>query len=156
AYRPEATAIFDLVGKELAASKGILVVKGGPAKRASPPSINHAPDDGDFAVVDEVLRERASQNMSHIATLLGLVLPQQSVRLAFRALHTDDAKLRGVALEYLDSVLPKALREELSAQFEAPAPAPVGRGAQADEALANLIDASPSIMMKLEELGVNP
>jgi len=106
--------------------------------------------------VDEVLRERASQNMTHIATLLGLVLPQQSVRLAFRALHTDDMKLRGVALEYLDSVLPKALREELSAQLEGPVPAAVRRVTHTEEALANLLDASPSIMMRLEELGVNP
>jgi len=48
------------------------------------------------------------------------------------------------------------LREELSAQLEGPVPAAVRRGAQTEEALANLLDASPSIMMRLEELGVNP
>ncbi len=149
AHRPEPPAIFEVVGKELAVCRGML------AKRAAPTE-EHGPDDGDFQMVDEVLRERSSQNMTHIATLLGLVLPQQSVRLAFRALHTDDTKLRGVALEYLDSVLPKALREELSAQLEGPVPAAVRRGTHTEEALANLLDASPSIMMRLEELGVNP
>ncbi|MGH9592583.1 MAG: hypothetical protein ACRD5L_05790 [Bryobacteraceae bacterium] len=150
AHRPEPPAVFEVVGKELAVSRGML------AKRAAPIAADHGPEDGDFMMVDEVLRERSSQNMTHIATLLGLVLPQQSVRLAFRALHTDDMKLRGVALEYLDSVLPKALREELSAQLEGPVPAPVQRGTQTEEALANLLDASPSIMMRLEELRVNP
>jgi hypothetical protein len=148
--RPEPPAIFEVVGKELAVSRGML------AKRAAPSVGDHGPEDGDFMMVDEVLRERSTQNMTHIATLLGLVLPQQSVRLAFRALHTDDMKLRGVALEYLDSVLPKALREELSAQLEGPVPAAVRRGTHTEEALANLLDASPSIMMRLEELGVNP
>ena len=66
--------------------------------------------------------------MTHVSTLLGLVLPQQSVRLAFRALHTEDAKLRGVALEYLDSVLPKALREQLAAQIEGPVARPEKSG----------------------------
>src|SRR5262249_3666460 len=111
------------------------------------------PEDADFLMVDEVLRERASHTLGHISTLLGLVLPPQSVRLAFRALHTDDAKLRGVALEYLDSVLPKALRQQLSSRIEGPiAPR---RGAPAEEALANLVDASPSIIARLDELGFN-
>ena len=89
--------------------------------------------------------------MTHISTLLGLVLPQQSVRLAFRALYTEDAKLRGVALEYLDSVLPKGLREQLAAQIEGPVARPEKSAAAAEEALANLMDESPSIMARLEE-----
>jgi len=90
--------------------------------------------------------------MTHVSTLLALVLPPQSVRLAFRALHTEDAKLRGVALEYLDSVLPKALREQLAAQIEGPVAPPARSGTPTEEALANLVGESPSIIARLEDL----
>ena len=64
--------------------------------------------------------EAARQRMSHMANLLGLVLPPQSVHLAFRALQTSDAKLRATAIEYLDSVLPLGLRRQMAAQFDVP------------------------------------
>ncbi len=137
-FRPQPAAVFEIVASELAASKKVL------SKRSGAPG-----DSG--GLVDEVLRERASHVMTHFSTLLGLVLPQQSVRLAFRALHTDDAKLRGVALEYLDSVLPKGLREQLAAQIEGPVTRPETSAAAAEEALAKLMDESPSIMARLEE-----
>jgi hypothetical protein len=60
-------------------------------------------------------------------------------------------KLRGVALEYLDSVLPKALREQLSAQMEGPMP--VRKETQTEEALAKLLESSPSIMGNLSQMG---
>jgi hypothetical protein len=93
--------------------------------------------------------------MTHVSTLLALVLPAQSIRLAFRALHTEDAKLRGVALEYLDSVLPKSLRQQLAAQIEGPVAPPSRSGKPAEEALANLLDESPSIIARLEDLRLN-
>ena len=122
-YRPQPTAVFEIVASELSTSKKVL-------SKRSPSMAEGAPaEDGDLLLVDEVLRERASQVMTHVSTLLGLVLPQQSVRLAFRALYTEDAKLRGVALEYLDSVLPKGLREQLAAQIEGPVARPEKSGA---------------------------
>src|SRR5262249_29254203 len=145
-YRPQPADIFEVVGRELSQS-------GDSLKRRS---ADVAPEEGDFLKVDEVLKERASQTLGHISTLLGLVLPPQSVRLAFRALHTDDAKLRGVALEYLDSVLPKTLRQQISSQLEGPAPVrSASAAASREEALANLQDASPSIIARLEDLGFN-
>ncbi len=148
-FRPEPTAVFEIVGNELAAGRGIL------PKRAVKPAQAAGRDDPDFLLVDEVLRERATQLITHVSTLLGLVLPPQSVRLAFRALHTEDAKLRGIALEYLDSVLPKGVREQLAAQVEGPVARPDKSGASAEEALANLLDESPSIMARLEDLKLN-
>ncbi len=113
-FRPAPAAVFEIVSSELSAGR-----KARP-KRSSA-SEGPPEEEADFLLVDEVLRERASQVMTHVSTLLGLVLPRrQSIRLAFRALHTEDPKLRGVALEYLDSVLPKALREQLAAQIEGP------------------------------------
>jgi AAA family ATP:ADP antiporter len=152
-FKPQTAAVFEIVGNELASSN-----RKGLPKRSASGSVGpaaHAAEDADFLLVDEVLRERASQVMTHVSTLLGLVLPQQSVRLAFRALHTEDAKLRGVALEYLDSVLPKGLREQLAAQIEGPVARPERTGTPAEEALANLVDSSPSIIARLEDLGFN-
>jgi len=149
-YRPQPAEVFEIVGNELAASRKAL------SKRSSGVSEGAAAEDADFLLVDGVLRERASQVMTHVSTLLGMVLPQQSVRLAFRALHTEDAKLRGVALEYLDSVLPKGLREQFAAQIEGPVARPERGGKPIEEALANLVDSSPSIIARLEDLGFNP
>jgi hypothetical protein len=152
-FKPQPAAIFEIVGSELASSNR----KARPKRSASGSEgpAGHAAEDADFLLVDEVLRERASQVMTHVSTLLGLVLPPQSVRLAFRALHTEDAKLRGVALEYLDSVLPKGLREQLAAQIEGPIARPERSGTPAEEALANLVDSSPSIIARLEDLRFN-
>jgi len=145
-YRPEPALIFEIVGSELVAGRN------GPSRRAAGKAAGPAAEDADFLLVDEVLRERASHVMTHVSTLLALVLPPQSVRLAFRALHTEDAKLRGVALEYLDSVLPKALREQLAAQIEGPVAPPARSGTPTEEALANLVGESPSIIARLEDL----
>jgi AAA family ATP:ADP antiporter len=142
-FRPEPAAVFELVASELSISR----------KSLSKAAAASAQEDGEGAdLVDEVLRERGSQVMTHVSTLLGLVLPQQSIRLAFRALYTEDAKLRGVALEYLDSVLPKGLREQFAAQIEGPVARPAKSGAAPEDALSNLMDESPSIMARLDNL----
>jgi len=97
--------------------------------------------------------DQASLLMNHISNLLALVLPPQSIGLAFRALLTDDPKLRATALEYLDSVLPESLRDQIAAQFER-APHTARAAPKSDEALSHLMQASPTIMAKLAELGV--
>ena len=63
--------------------------------------------------VDEFVQDRASQSLAHVFTLLSLVLPAEPLRTAFRALHTNDQRLRGTALEYLEGVLPQDLRQRL-------------------------------------------
>jgi hypothetical protein len=90
-FRPPSDAVFLAVQRELA-SHGIAGDKG----------------------------EAARQRMSHMSNLLGLVLPPQSVHLAFRALQTTDPKLRATAIEYLDSVLPLGLRRQMAGQFDVP------------------------------------
>ena len=71
------------------------------------------------AFLDEILRERADQTLEHIFSLFASVLPREAVKIAFRALHTDDKTLRGVAIEYLDSVLPAQVQVGLWAMIEA-------------------------------------
>jgi hypothetical protein len=63
--------------------------------------------------LDAYVRDRAGQSLAHVFTLLSLVLPRQPLQIAFRSLHSDDAYLRGTALEYLDGVLPAAIRQGL-------------------------------------------
>jgi hypothetical protein len=59
--------------------------------------------------------ERAQENVTHVFALLAAVLPREPLQVAFRGIRSDDASLRGLALEYLDGVLPPAIRTKLYA-----------------------------------------
>lgn len=64
----------------------------------------------------------ASESLAHVFTLLALILPAEPLRVAFRGLHSDDQRLRGTALEYLESVLPREVRDRLWRFLEGGAP----------------------------------
>ena len=70
---------------------------------------------------DDQLRDRADRNLEHLFTLLALLLPVDAVRIAFRALHTDDRQLKGTAFEYLESATPSDTRQMLLPLLEADA-----------------------------------
>ena len=71
-------------------------------------------DDGLTASLDEqAARLRADLGLELVFTLLALVLPAKPLRLAYRGVITQDPSLRGVALEYLESVVPVAIRDLL-------------------------------------------
>lgn len=70
---------------------------------------------------DNQLLDRADRNLEHLFTLLALLLPGDAVRIAFRALHTDDRQLRGTAFEYLESATPAHTRHLLLPLLEADA-----------------------------------
>jgi hypothetical protein len=55
----------------------------------------------------------SSLSLDHVFTVLGLVLDRDALRLSLQALGSDDRRLRGTALEYLDNVLPDDLRRRL-------------------------------------------
>jgi hypothetical protein len=57
---------------------------------------------------------RAQQGTEHIYSLLACVLPREPLTVAFSGLRNTDRALRGVALEYFDSVLPARIRSRLS------------------------------------------
>jgi hypothetical protein len=63
----------------------------------------------------EAQAERAQENITHVFSLLAAVLPREPLQVAFRGIRSDDASLRGLALEYLDGVLPPAIRAKLYA-----------------------------------------
>jgi len=56
---------------------------------------------------------RIDYSLEHVFTLLGLVLDRDALRLSLRAVFSADRDIRGTALEYLENVLPDALRRAL-------------------------------------------
>ena len=101
--------------------------------------------------VDEFVRNRAGRSLTHVFTLLTLVLPAQPLQIAFRSLHTEDQQLRGTALEYLDGVLPAPIRDRMWPYLEVLGP--VSRRVRPrEEILADLMRSNHSIMVNLEDL----
>ena len=49
---------------------------------------------------------RTPRNIEHVFALLAAVLPRDPLQVAFRGIQSDDRSLRGLAIEYLESVLP--------------------------------------------------
>ena len=101
--------------------------------------------------VDEFIKDRAGQSLSHVFILMSLVLPPTPVQIAFRGLHTDDPALRGTALEYLEGVLPPDIRERLW-PFLGTTPQPARASRDREEILADLLRSNDSIVLNLEEL----
>ena len=60
--------------------------------------------------LDEFVRDRAGQSLAHVFTLLSLILPSRPLQIAFQSLHSENGRLRGTALEYLEGVLPAEIR----------------------------------------------
>jgi ATP:ADP antiporter, AAA family len=58
--------------------------------------------------------------VKHMLTLVGIATGSEAIELASRALESDDALLRGTALEYLDNVLPVPVRARLLARLGSP------------------------------------
>ncbi len=105
----------------------------------------------DKSFVDQFVKDRASQSLAHVFTLLALVLPTEPLQIAFRGLQTDDQNLRGTALEYLEGVLPPTIRERLWPYLEDHRSTSRGTRPR-EEILADLLRSNQSIVMSLEEL----
>jgi hypothetical protein len=102
------------------------------------------------SLLDDVLKGRANQSLTHVFTLLSLVLPTEPLRIAFRGLHTNDANLRGTSLEYLEGVLPPAIHQRLWPFLEN---RPLAGASRTNaEVLAELLKSNQSITWNLEEL----
>jgi AAA family ATP:ADP antiporter len=97
---------------------------------------------------DPQLQGRADRNLEHLFTLLSLLLPADAVRIAFRALHTDDRQLKATAFEYLESATPPATRRPLLQLLEADAESRQ-RSATPDAALDRLMQSQAHISRSL-------
>jgi hypothetical protein len=104
-----------------------------------------------YAFLDEHLRERANQSLEHVFSLFAAVLPREPVKIAFRALHTDDPALRGLAVEYLEGVLPAAVWQRLWPVIE-PSPA-AKRHRPQEEVLTDLLKSHQSMLLHLKQGG---
>jgi hypothetical protein len=134
--------VFDVVQREMAVERGIWETR----------QLIDLPDDDTSPMEAEVLRGRASRSLEHLFTLLSLVLPPETVRLAFHGLHTDDRHLRGTALEYLETVLPEAVWQKLlpfldEGEFRTTRP-----GRTSGQAMQELLASQESIVLALAEI----
>ena len=105
-------------------------------------------DDELYWFLDEVLKDRAIKSLEHVFSLLALQLPGEPLRVAFRALHSDDRMLRGLALEYLESNVPGTMVSRLAELME-----PDGTVTQPrprEEVLADLMRSQQSILASLK------
>jgi hypothetical protein len=91
------------------------------------------------ALIDRLLRDRFDRSFEHVFSVLALVLDRESIRLAFKALHQEDARLRGTALEYLETVLPDEIRDAVWPYLGEARPMRPAR--PASEILADLVKA---------------
>jgi ATP:ADP antiporter, AAA family len=107
--RVDAERVYSVVLREVAVGRSIW---------DSHRLLDRVEDSDRQSFVDEFVKGRASQGLAHVFTLLSLVLPADPVQVAFRGLHADDDNLRGTALEYLDGVLPPAIRQRLWPSLE--------------------------------------
>jgi len=101
--------------------------------------------------VDQFIKDRTSQGLAHVFTLLSLVQPAEPLQIAYRGLLTGDENLRGTALEYLEGTLPPAIRARLWPFLE-DRRGPNRAARPRDEILRDLLRSHPSIQLKLEEV----
>jgi AAA family ATP:ADP antiporter len=69
--------------------------------------------DDQSSLMATLMQDRVDRSLEHLFTLLSLHLEREPLRMAFRALHHDDSRHRGTALEYLETVLPAEVREAI-------------------------------------------
>ena len=110
-------------------------------------------DEEDLApLVDDFLRQRSSRSLEHVFTILSLALPKEPLKIAFRGLHTDNRDLKGTALEYLETILPEAIRKSLWPFLEDDRKAIIEKSQSREEILAELMHSNQSIELNLAEI----
>ncbi len=145
-----ASAVFNACERELSVSQAIWASRPKAAIHDSAHS-NHAggssSDSYDF--LDDVVRERADRSLEHVFSLFAVVLPREPLMAAFRALHQDDRMFRGLALEYLENVLPDVIRRKLWVILEE-SPPEAGTSEEARQrAHAALLETHAALLLKI-------
>lgn len=126
--------IFDGVRRELSIEAALWKARQAAAFQAANPAAHAAPPRGPVPL---------SRAVQHVATLLALALPAEPIHTAFHGLWSDDASLRGVALEYLDNVLPDDIRELMWILLAIEAPPP-GARRPIEDVLTDLLEGTGS------------
>ncbi len=99
--------------------------------------------------LDEHLRDRANRSLEHVFSLLVTVLPREPTKVAFRVMHSEDAMLRGLALEYLWGVLPEQVRTRLWEMIDARAGGHAEPGRDSRTALEELLRSQDGLLEQL-------
>jgi ATP:ADP antiporter, AAA family len=134
--------VFVVVLREMTVERGIWETR----------QLIDLPEDDTSPMEAELLRGRASRSLEHLFTLLALVLPRETVRLAFHSLHTGDRHLRGTALEYLETVLPEPVWQKLWPFLDEGEVQPARPGRSPGQAMQELLASQESIVLALAEI----
>ncbi len=105
-------------------------------------------NDSQYWFLDDVLRDRADKSLEHVFSLLAVMLPLEPLKVAFRALHSEDRLLRGLGLEYLESNLSGKIVAQLRALADPAPKATTPRPAQ--DVLNDLMASHQSILLNLK------
>jgi hypothetical protein len=97
--------------------------------------------------LDDVLKGRADKSLEHVFSLLALELPEEPLKAAFRALHSQDRLLRGLGLEYLEGNLSGKIVSQLAGLVELAPPLEGPRERQ--QVLDELMATQASILTSL-------
>jgi len=111
------------------------------------------PFPGVLTLVEREVRSEAEPHLlrEHVFNLLALALEREPVRIAARSFATDDAYLRGTALEYLETVLPARIFSAMGPLLAVSGPAPKRKLTAAD-ARAELLRAGTTMMVSRDEI----
>jgi AAA family ATP:ADP antiporter len=110
--------------------------------------------------LDDVLRDRADRSLEHVFSLFAVVLPREPLMAAFRALHHEDRMYRGLALEYLETMIPEQIRERLWVVLDLSPPKMSADGEELlddeerheeREALARMLETDAALLVRLRE-----
>ncbi|MEO7653231.1 MAG: hypothetical protein ABIZ80_22460, partial [Bryobacteraceae bacterium] len=138
------TVVLASVARELSVGKSIW---------RSWRSIDKRDSTDDYNFLDELLKGRADQSLEHVFSLLALILPRGALMAAFRALHQEDRVFRGLALEYLENVLPEEIRQRLWVILEEAPPALARDDAgQPEQVLEELLRSNATLVQQWHEL----
>jgi hypothetical protein len=137
-----AETIYSSVERELSVSKTVW---------RSWRVLDHRDTSDPYSFLDEILRERADQRLEHVFSLLAVVLPREPLMAAFRGLHQEDRSFRGLALEYLETLLPQSIRDRLWVILEeSPETRRTADPAEAEALLESLLRTNASSVLKLK------
>lgn len=103
-------------------------------------------------VRSELRNPTTEKTVKHLATLLALALPAEPIQMAFLALGSDDPTLRGVALEYLENVLPPDIRDQMWAVLAIELPEPTPSKRPLEDVLAELLRPAPEAQTRATQV----
>jgi len=92
-----------------------------------------------------------ARSLEHAFAVLALTIPSEAIQLAYGALQSPDAYLQGVALEYLDVVLPADLRTSMMPRLSG-ASRPAAPPRPSARLLDDLLKSKQAIELRLDEL----